>query len=92
MIERAFGDLGLRKLWCEVLASNAAVLRLHQRFGFQQEAVFRAHVFKGGVPQDVIGLGLLAAEWDAARPAMAARLERMGFAPTQANFDNLCQK
>jgi UDP-4-amino-4,6-dideoxy-N-acetyl-beta-L-altrosamine N-acetyltransferase len=71
--------LGLRKLWCEVLASNEAVWRLHQKFGFKEEARFRGHVLKGGAPQDVLGLGLLAAEWAAARPAMAQRLERMGF-------------
>ena len=87
MIAQAFGPrppqgtgLGLRKLWCEVLASNEAVWRLHQKFGFKEEARFRDHVLKGGQPQDVLGLGLLAAEWEVARPAMAARLERMGFA------------
>jgi UDP-4-amino-4,6-dideoxy-N-acetyl-beta-L-altrosamine N-acetyltransferase len=79
MIAQAFGPLALRKLWCEVLASNEAVWRLHQKFGFKEEARFRGHVLKGGQPQDVLGLGLLAAEWQAARPAMAQRLERMGF-------------
>jgi UDP-4-amino-4,6-dideoxy-N-acetyl-beta-L-altrosamine N-acetyltransferase len=79
MIERAFGQMGLRKLWCEVLVSNEAVWKLHQKFGFQQEALYRAHVVKGGAAQDVMGLGLLAAEWPAARPAMAARLARLGY-------------
>jgi UDP-4-amino-4,6-dideoxy-N-acetyl-beta-L-altrosamine N-acetyltransferase len=80
MIEQAFGPLGLRKLWCEVLASNEAVWRLHQKFGFKEEARLRAHVVKAGQPQDVLGLGLLADEWAQARPAMAERLQRMGFA------------
>ena len=79
MIEQAFTALGLRKLWCEVLASNEPVWKLHQKFGFKQEAVFRAHVVKGGQPQDVIGLGLLADEWPAARPAMVERLVRLGY-------------
>ena len=80
MIEQAFGGLKLRKLWCEVLASNEAVWRLHQKFGFKEEARLRAHVLKGGEAQDVIGLGLLAEEWAESRAAMAERLRRMGFA------------
>jgi UDP-4-amino-4,6-dideoxy-N-acetyl-beta-L-altrosamine N-acetyltransferase len=85
MIERAFGEvskggLGLRKLWCEVLITNEAVWKLHQKFGFQQEALFRAHVVKAGAPIDVMGLGLLAQDWAAARPAMAQRLARLGYA------------
>jgi UDP-4-amino-4,6-dideoxy-N-acetyl-beta-L-altrosamine N-acetyltransferase len=80
MISQAFGAMALRKLWCEVLASNEAVWRLHQKFGFREEARFRSHVLKAGQPQDVLGLGLLAEEWATARPAMAERLQRMGFA------------
>ena len=80
MIEQAFGTLALRKLWCEVLASNEAVWRLHQKFGFHEEARLRGHVLKGGQPQDVLGLGLMADEWTEIRPAMAQRLTRMGFA------------
>jgi UDP-4-amino-4,6-dideoxy-N-acetyl-beta-L-altrosamine N-acetyltransferase len=79
MIEHVFGPLGLTKLWCEVLVSNEAVWRLHQKFGFQQEARLRRHVIKAGAPQDVIGLGLLAEDWATVRPTMAARLQRMGF-------------
>jgi UDP-4-amino-4,6-dideoxy-N-acetyl-beta-L-altrosamine N-acetyltransferase len=85
MIERAFaepgqGGLGLRKLWCEVLITNEAVWKLHQKFGFRQEALFRAHVVKAGAPLDVMGLGLLAEDWAAVRPAMALRLQRLGYA------------
>ncbi|HVY33311.1 MAG TPA: UDP-4-amino-4,6-dideoxy-N-acetyl-beta-L-altrosamine N-acetyltransferase [Caulobacteraceae bacterium] len=78
MIERAFGELGLRKLWCEVLASNEAVWKLHQKFGFTVEARFRHHVVKNGEPQDVVGLGLLADEWPARREAMRERFRRTG--------------
>ena len=80
MIEQVFTALGLRKLWCEVLASNEAVWKLHERFGFRREALLRAHVVKGGQPQDVIGLGLLADDWPKARPAMVERLQRLGYA------------
>jgi UDP-4-amino-4,6-dideoxy-N-acetyl-beta-L-altrosamine N-acetyltransferase len=79
MIERAFGELGLRKLWCEVLITNEPVWKLHQKFGFRQEALFRAHLIKGGLSVDVMGLGLLAEEWPAVRPAMVERLQRLGY-------------
>ncbi|MGZ3273117.1 MAG: UDP-4-amino-4,6-dideoxy-N-acetyl-beta-L-altrosamine N-acetyltransferase [Caulobacteraceae bacterium] len=79
MIERAFNELGLRKLWCEVLVTNEPVWKLHQKFGFRQEALLRAHVVKGGQPIDVMGLGLLAEEWAAVRPGMVERLTRLGY-------------
>ena len=79
MIERAFGELALHKLWCEVLVSNEAVISLHKKFGFVEEARLRDHALKGGERVDVIGLGILAHEWAAHREAMAQRLRRMGF-------------
>jgi UDP-4-amino-4,6-dideoxy-N-acetyl-beta-L-altrosamine N-acetyltransferase len=81
MLQQVFETLSMRKLWCEVLASNEAVWRLHETFGFKQEARFREHVTKDGEPRDVLGLGILAAEWRERRPAMAERLRARGFEP-----------
>jgi UDP-4-amino-4,6-dideoxy-N-acetyl-beta-L-altrosamine N-acetyltransferase len=80
VIEQVFGPLGLDKLWCEVLASNEAVWRLHGKFGFVQEARLRRHVVKAGQPQDVLGLGLLKEDWLPLRPVLAERLRKAGFA------------
>jgi UDP-4-amino-4,6-dideoxy-N-acetyl-beta-L-altrosamine N-acetyltransferase len=79
MLEEVFERRGLAKLWCEVLLSNEAVWRLHERFGFRQEARFREHVTKDGAPQDVLGLGILAGEWRERRPLMAERLREKDF-------------
>jgi RimJ/RimL family protein N-acetyltransferase len=79
MIEHVFGDLGLNKLWCEVLIGNEAVWRLHEGFGFQREALFREHVRKDGAPADVVGLGLLKSDWSATREASRGRLIARGF-------------
>jgi len=79
VIEHVFGPLGLNKLWCEVLFANEAVWKLHESFGFRREALFRAHVWKHGEPQDVVGLGLLAEDWATQRPISAGRLEAKGF-------------
>jgi len=79
VIEHVFGELALNKLWCEVLIGNEAVWRLHEGFGFKREALFREHVRKDGAPADVVGLGLLKADWAAAREASRARLAARGF-------------
>lgn len=79
VIEHVFGELGLNKLWCEVLIGNEPVWRLHEGFGFRREALFREHVRKDGDVTDVVGLGLLAADWAGARAASRARLVARGF-------------
>jgi UDP-4-amino-4,6-dideoxy-N-acetyl-beta-L-altrosamine N-acetyltransferase len=83
VLSHVFETAGLNKLWCEVLVENAAVIRLHERFGFVREALFREHVFKAGRFQDVAGLGLLRREWRAGRPQIEARLRALGIAPEE---------
>lgn len=79
VIEETFGPLGLTRLWCEVLETNPAVIKLHKRFGFVEETRLPARVVKDGAPVDAIGLALTAQAWAAVRPAMIERLSGMGF-------------
>ena len=81
VLAHVFETLGLNKLWCEVLVENEAVWKLHERFGFVREALYREHVFKAGQPRDVVGLGLLARDWPAARAAALQRFADKGGAP-----------
>lgn len=81
VIEQAFGPLGLNRLWCEVLETNPAVIKLHKRFGFTEETRLAARAVKDGEPVDAIGLALTAGAWSQLRPAMAERLKAMGFEP-----------
>jgi UDP-4-amino-4,6-dideoxy-N-acetyl-beta-L-altrosamine N-acetyltransferase len=81
VIEHVFGALGLNKLWCEALAENGRALSLYERFGFRREALFREHVVKGGRFLDVVGLGLLAAEWVKLSAASAEQLRAKGLTP-----------
>jgi UDP-4-amino-4,6-dideoxy-N-acetyl-beta-L-altrosamine N-acetyltransferase len=74
-LDYAFGPLGLHKLHCEVFAFNSAVVRLHQKFGFQVEGRFREHRLVDCAFVDVVRLGILAREWTSLRPQM---LERIG--------------
>ena len=78
VISYVFGELNLRKLWCEVLGFNRPVVRLHQRFGFQIEGTLRAHVIKDGAPMDVIRMGLLREEWETLKPALEEELKKKG--------------
>jgi UDP-4-amino-4,6-dideoxy-N-acetyl-beta-L-altrosamine N-acetyltransferase len=81
VLEYVFEGMKLAKLWCEVLASNEAVWKLHQTFGFQVEARFRGHIVKDDARVDVLGLGILAGDWREKRPAMGERLRLRGFEP-----------
>lgn len=83
--DHAFGPMGLRKLWSEVLANNAAALASHLSSGFEREALFRAHVVKQGLPVDVIGLGMLAEDWRHRRSHVRARLAAKGFSEADLN-------
>lgn len=66
-LDEAFGAIGLRKLSCEVLGRNARVVKMHERFGFQREGLFREHVLIDGAFDDVHRLALFANEWTAMR-------------------------
>jgi UDP-4-amino-4,6-dideoxy-N-acetyl-beta-L-altrosamine N-acetyltransferase len=87
VLQQVFGPMGLNKLCCEVFADNEAVWRLHESFGFTREALYREHVLKDGVFRDVIGLGILARDWTAARPACEARLRDKGRDPAGLGID-----
>jgi UDP-4-amino-4,6-dideoxy-N-acetyl-beta-L-altrosamine N-acetyltransferase len=81
VLRHVFDTLAFNKLWCEVLVENEPVWKLHQSFGFVREALLREHVWKGGRFQDVVGLGMLASDWRAARPGIEARLREKGVDP-----------
>lgn len=79
VLDHVFRDLKLNKLCCEVLADNEPVWKMHESFGFQREALYRDHVWKGGAAHDVVGLALLAADWAKVREASVTRLRDRGF-------------
>ena len=73
-LDHVFNTLKLHKLHCEVLAFNTAVVKLHNKFGFQVEGTFRQHHRVDGDFVDIIRLGLLAPEWADKRDAMLLKL------------------
>jgi UDP-4-amino-4,6-dideoxy-N-acetyl-beta-L-altrosamine N-acetyltransferase len=76
MLEHVFTNLGIRKLCCEVFAFNDKVIKLHHKFGFKQEALYKAHTLKNGEFQDVHGLALFKEEWESVKPKMGKILFR----------------
>jgi RimJ/RimL family protein N-acetyltransferase len=57
-----------------VLAFNVTVIRLHNKFGFVEEGIFRDHHKGPKGFEDVHRLGLLQTEWMARRDGMLALL------------------
>jgi len=78
LLDHAFETAGLHKLNCEVLESNAAVVKMHRKFGFSIEGVRRRNILKDGERIDVVLLGITREEWAEQRPRMLAVVERLG--------------
>lgn len=74
MLDRAFDELKVKKLYCEVLAFNTQVVKLHQKFGFKIEGVFRNQHKVNEDFVDIIRLGIFADEWRQDRDAMQQKL------------------
>lgn len=73
-LEYIFTTMNLYKLHCEVLAFNAAVIKLHQKFGFQVEGILRQHHFVRNEYIDTYKLGILAHEWAMKRDEIFGKL------------------
>lgn len=73
-LEHAFSDLALHKLSCEVLAFNTSVIKLHQRFGFKVEGIFREQHLIDATAVDVYRLAILESEWQQQRDLMADKI------------------
>jgi RimJ/RimL family protein N-acetyltransferase len=58
LIEVARSTLNLRKLCAEIIGSNAASLHLFSEAGFTKEGSLKKQVFRAGMLQDLILVGL----------------------------------
>lgn len=66
-LDRAFDELGLEKIWAQVLADNDTALKAQAAAGFRREGYMRHHVLKDDQWRDVVLLAILAEEWRARR-------------------------
>jgi RimJ/RimL family protein N-acetyltransferase len=63
LLDTAFDELGLHKVWLMVFAHNSRSLRTWERVGFQREGLLRDEYFHDGAWHDMVRLGMLSNEW-----------------------------
>ena len=59
-----FEELGLARIYAQVIAGNTASMRVLSKLGMIQEGTKRQHVKKGNKLHDIVLYGLLREEWD----------------------------
>ena len=64
LLDHAFCERRLNKVWAHVIASNAGSQRVLEKLGFTEEGRLREECFIDGEFEDVYRYGLLADEWD----------------------------
>jgi UDP-4-amino-4,6-dideoxy-N-acetyl-beta-L-altrosamine N-acetyltransferase len=62
LLQYAFGELGLHRVFLHVFLDNEPALRLYERLGFKTEGRLRQHVCKDGRFRDVVVMAILATE------------------------------
>jgi diamine N-acetyltransferase len=72
LLDFAFDELRLERVWLDVYAQNPDARRLYERLGFVLEATFRHGVYRGGRFDDVHRMGILRAEWAERKAAASA--------------------
>lgn len=63
MIDYAFRELNLHRLYAVIYEFNRGVIAMAELFGFQREGVLRQSAFSAGKFHDKVILGLLREEW-----------------------------
>lgn len=73
VLKYGFEEIGLRRIYAEVLGSNGRSLSLHTRLGFTCEGILRKHYEKDGIHQNVSMFGLLSSEWQSSNFSYSSR-------------------
>jgi RimJ/RimL family protein N-acetyltransferase len=63
IIEWAFEDLGLEKIWAEIRPENIAIKKVVGKLGFRPEGILRKERYIKGKREDVLRIGLLRQEF-----------------------------
>jgi RimJ/RimL family protein N-acetyltransferase len=66
LLDHAFGELALHKVWLMAFSTNHRALATYRRIGFREEGVLREEYFHDGGWHDMVRLSLLGREWTAA--------------------------
>ena len=63
VLDHAFGDRDLHKVWLMVFRTNERGRRTYARLGFVEEGILREEYFHDGGWHDMLRMSLLAREW-----------------------------
>ena len=66
-LDWTFRILNFRRIKLETLATNERALRCYEACGFQREGLLREDEYTDGAYRDVVVMGLLRSDWEAAR-------------------------
>jgi RimJ/RimL family protein N-acetyltransferase len=63
LLDYAFADLGLQRVYAYALASNLRSIRAKEKCGFQREGVLREAYYGQGCFQDIVLVGITRGDW-----------------------------
>lgn len=67
LVDFCFLEANLNKVRLDVFSFNERAIRCYEKVGFVREGALRAEMFRDGRYHDVIPMGILRSEWEAAR-------------------------
>ncbi|MGC2191582.1 MAG: GNAT family protein [Candidatus Dormiibacterota bacterium] len=62
----AFHELGLHRISLDVISDNLPAIALYRHLGFREEGRMQERVYRDGITSDLIYMGLLRRDWEAA--------------------------
>jgi RimJ/RimL family protein N-acetyltransferase len=68
LVSYGFRELGLHRIGLGVFGNNIGAIRSYEKSGFRQEVVMREALYRDGVRQNEITMGILRREWEALYP------------------------
>ncbi len=78
VLRYVFTELSLHRLGLDVIASNTRAVRLYERAGFQREGRVREAVYRDGSREDLLLMGILRSDWEAANATQDKKTGRSG--------------
>ncbi len=63
LLDYAFRELGLHKVFLRVLVTNARAIRCYEKCGFKREGLHRQELYVNGEWHDLLYMGVLASEY-----------------------------
>jgi RimJ/RimL family protein N-acetyltransferase len=70
LLDWGFKNLDLHKIWADIRAENAAIIKITRRLGFTVEGTLREEKYIEGKRIDVVRIGILRREFYAAHPEL----------------------